>query len=185
MTLSHVTDFPNDRWALRFRFLSQISKKDQQSRSKSGDPMMLASMANRFIGGSFLKQLQNHASNHQGPLGLSRPSDPLRKKWLLFGAAEQRTGFPMVWFASLNVKSASRNKVKPWGVYWLQIAPLTQDCVRAPKNNLARPKNCTFWASFTLRNRYFWLKKCKTFQAAAVVRNFFLLSLNILAKQYY
>ena len=42
--------------------------------------MMLAPMANRFKEGELLEQLQNHASNYQGALGLSRPSDPPRKK---------------------------------------------------------------------------------------------------------
>ena len=87
VTLSHVTDFPNDRWALCFRFFSQISKKVQKNRSKSGDRMMLAPMANRFKERSLLEQLQNHASNYQGAPGLSTPSDPPRKKWLFSEAA--------------------------------------------------------------------------------------------------
>ena len=82
--------FPKRPLGSQVTFFSQISKKDQKSRSKSGDPMMLASMANRFIGRSFLKQLQNHASNHQGAPGLSPPSDPPRKKWLLFGMEKKK-----------------------------------------------------------------------------------------------
>ena len=94
VTLSHVTDFPNDRWALRFRFFSQISKKVQKSRSKSRDRMKLAPMANRFKERSLLEQLQNHASNYQGAPGLSTPSDPPRKKWLFSeGEGQDFQGF--------------------------------------------------------------------------------------------
>ena len=74
--------FPKRPLGSLFSFFSQISKKVQKSRSKSGDRMMLAPMANRFKEGSLLEQLQNHASNYQGAPGLSRPSDPPRKKWL-------------------------------------------------------------------------------------------------------
>ena len=69
---------------------------------------MLPPMANRFKEGSLLEQLQNHASNYQGAPGLSTPSDPPRKKWLFSAQKKKRTGFPRFWFASLNVKSASR-----------------------------------------------------------------------------
>ena len=94
-------------------FFHKFRKKVQKSRSKSGDRMMLPPMANRFIGGSFLEQLQNHASNYQGAPGMSTPSDATRKKWLLFGRRRRRrrrrTGFVKDQTASLNVKSASRN----------------------------------------------------------------------------
>ena len=96
-------------------FFKLFSKKVQKSRSKSGDRMMLAPMANRFKEGSLLEQLQNHASNYQGAPGLSTSSDPPRKKWLLFGRRRRRrrrrrrTGFAKDQTASLNVKSASRN----------------------------------------------------------------------------
>ena len=102
--------FPKRPLGSQVSFFSQISKKVQKSRSKSGDRMMLAPMANRFKERSLLEQLQNHASNHQGAPGLSTPSDPPRKKWLLFGSSSssRRTGFPRFCFASLNVKSASR-----------------------------------------------------------------------------
>ena len=100
--------FPKRPLGSLFSFFSQISKKVQKSRSKSGDRMMLAPMANRFKERSLLEQLQNHASNYQGAPGLSRPSDPPRKKWLLFGR-RRRTGFTKDQTASLNVKSASRN----------------------------------------------------------------------------
>ena len=79
VTLSHVTDFPNARLALWFRFFI-IFEKSSKSRSKRGDRMMPASMANRFKERSLLEQLQNHAPNYRGALGLSRPSDPPRKK---------------------------------------------------------------------------------------------------------
>ena len=107
--------FPKRPLGSQVSFFSQISKKVQKSRSKSGDRMMLPPMANRFIGGSFLEQLQNHASNYQGAPGLSTPSDPTRKKWLLFGRRRRRrrrrrTGFVKDQTASLNVKSASRKK---------------------------------------------------------------------------
>ena len=102
--------FPKRPLGSLVSFFSQISKKVQKSRSKSGDRMMLPPMANRFKEGSLLEQLQNHASNYQGALSLSRPSDPLRKKWLLFGRRRRRrTGFVKDQTASLNVKSASRN----------------------------------------------------------------------------
>ena len=81
-------------------FFSRFSKKVPKSRSKSGDRMMLAPMANRFKERSLLEQLQNHASNYQGAPGLSTPSDPPRKKWLFSeGGGEQdlqRTKLP-VW----------------------------------------------------------------------------------------
>ena len=113
VTLSHVTDFPNARQALWFRFFSLFSKKVlKKSRSKSGDRMMPASMANRFKERSLLEQLQNHASNYRGALGLSRPSDPPRKKVIIFRRRRRRTGFPRFCFASLNVKSASRKNSK-------------------------------------------------------------------------
>ena len=80
--------FPKRPLGSLFSFFSQISKKVQKSRSKSGDRMMLAPMANRFKERSLLEQLQNHASNYQGAPGLSTPSDPPRKKWL-FSEAEQ------------------------------------------------------------------------------------------------
>ena len=80
--------FPKRPLGSQVSFFSQISKKVQKSRSKSGDRMMLAPMANRFKERSLLEQLQNHASNYQGAPGLSRPSDPPRKKWL-FSAEEK------------------------------------------------------------------------------------------------
>ena len=74
--------FPKHSLGSQVSFFSRFSKKVQKSRSKSGDRMMLAPMANRFKEGSLLEQLQNHASNYQGAPGLSTPSDPPRKKWL-------------------------------------------------------------------------------------------------------
>ena len=100
--------FPKHSLGSQVSFFSLFPKKVQKSRSKSGDRMMLPPMANRFKEGSLLEQLQNHASNYQGAPGLSTPSDPPRKKWLLFGSRSSRTGFPRFCFASLNVKSASR-----------------------------------------------------------------------------
>ena len=81
--------FPKHSLGSQVSFFPRFSKKVQKSRSKSGDRMMLAPMANRFKEGSLLEQLQNHASNYQGAPGLSRPSDPLRKKWLLFGSRRE------------------------------------------------------------------------------------------------
>ena len=83
-------------------------KKVQKSRSKSGDRMMLAPMANRFKERSLLEPIQNHASNYQGAPGLSTPSDPPRKKWL-FSEAEKENKIFKVLICYLNVKSASRN----------------------------------------------------------------------------
>ena len=89
--------FPKRTLGSQVSFFSQMSEKVQKSRSKSGDRMMLPPMANRFVEGSLLDQLQNHASNHQGAPGLSTPSYPLRKKWLLSGGAEEEEqDFP--WF---------------------------------------------------------------------------------------
>ena len=117
--------FPKRPLGSQVSFFSQISKKVQKSRSKSGDRMMLPPMANRFIGGSFLEQLQNHASNYQGAPGLSTPSDPTRKKWLFFGRRRRRrTGFVKDQTASLNVKSASRN------YYFRSKTPLVIDASR-------------------------------------------------------
>ena len=82
--------FPKRPLDSLFSFFSQISKKNLKSRSKSGDRMMLPPMANRFVEGSLLDQLQNHASNHQGAPGLSTPSDPPRKKWLFSEAEKNR-----------------------------------------------------------------------------------------------
>ena len=101
--------FPKRPLGSQDSFFARFSKKVQKSPSKSGDRMMLAPMANRFKERSLLEQLQNHASNYQGAPGLSTPSDPPRKKWLFSAEQSRRTGFPRFWFASLNVKSASRN----------------------------------------------------------------------------
>ena len=103
--------FPKHSLGSQVSFFSRFSKKVQKSRSKSGDRMMLAPMANRFKERSLLEQLQNHASNYQGAPGLSTPSDPPRKKWLFSEEEKKRTGFPRFWFASLNVKSASRKNL--------------------------------------------------------------------------
>ena len=93
--------FPKRSLNSQVSVFSQTSKTVQTSRSKIGDRMMFPSnvMTNRFIGGSFLEQLQNHASNYQGAPGLSRPSDPPRKKWLFSeegAAAAEAQDFP--WF---------------------------------------------------------------------------------------
>ena len=85
-------------------FFSLFSKKVQKSRSKSGDRMMPASMANRFKERSLLEQLQNHASNYQGALGLSPTSDPFGKKWLFCGKEKKKDRISKVLFCQSQRK---------------------------------------------------------------------------------
>ena len=107
--------FPKQSLGSQVSFFSLFPKKVQKSRSKSGDRMMLAPMANRFKEGSLLEQLQNHASNYQGAPGLSTPSDPPRKKWLFSAAAGEENRISKV----LVCQSQRKERFAQW--YWIRF----------------------------------------------------------------
>ena len=107
VTLSHVTDFPNDRWALRFRFFRKFRKKVQKVVQKAGTGwclhLWLIDLKRGHFWSSFRIMRQTTKAHRACP-----PPQILPAKSNYF-PKKRRTGFPRFCFASLNVKSASRN----------------------------------------------------------------------------
>ena len=107
VTLSHVTDFPNDRWALCFRFFQKFRKKSKKVVQKAGTGwclhLWLIDLKRGHFWSSFRIMRQTTKAHRACPPPQILPakSDYFPKK--------KRTGFPRFCFASLNVKSASRN----------------------------------------------------------------------------
>ena len=118
--------FPKHSLGSQVSFFSLFPKKVQKSRSKSGDRMMLAPMANRFKERSLLEQLQNHASNYQGAPGLSTPSDPPRKKWL-FSEEEKKNRISKVLVCQSQRKERFAQKL--WCPQMLRLTAWTSETV--------------------------------------------------------
>ena len=121
VTVSHVTDFPNDRWALCFRFFHKFRKKFQKVVQKAGTGwclhLWLIDLKRGHFWSSFRIMRQTTKSHRACP-----PPQILPAKSDYFPRRSSRTGFPRFWFASLNVKSASRNySLKIW-VTWCSRA---------------------------------------------------------------
>ena len=113
VTLSHVTDFPNDRWALRFRFFHKFRKKSKKVVQKAGTGWCFHLWLIDLKRGHFWSSFRIMRQTTKAHWACPDPQILFVKSDYFSGGEEKRTGFPRFCFASLNVKSASRKYQKP------------------------------------------------------------------------
>ena len=129
VTLSHVTDFPNARQALWFRFFHNFRKKFKKVAPKAGTGWCLHPWLIDLKRVTFGAASESCVKlpRRTGPVPTLRSSS---QKVIIFRRRRSSTGFPRFRFASLNVKSASRKnrpKIK------FKNRPHI-DCFSAPEN---------------------------------------------------
>ena len=112
VTLSHVTDFPNARQALWFRFFHYFRKKFKKVAPKAGTGWCPHPWLIDFKRGHFWSSFRIMRQTTKALRACPHPQILSVKSDYFPEEKRRRTGFPRFCFASLNVKSASRNNGK-------------------------------------------------------------------------
>ena len=109
VTLSYVTDFPNTRQALRFLVFHDFRKSPKKFLKKGGTGWCLHLWLIDFKRGHFWSSLRIMRQTTKAHWACRDPQILFAKSDYFPKEKQKRPGFPWFCFASLNVKSASRN----------------------------------------------------------------------------